>query len=155
MWQWFLAGSLVLINFATILIVIALLRLHLRRIHDRRSAPTPADRIADPAAAATDALARLTGLADEIDARLAAQTDRLERLLARADDKIARLGNGAPASGDVGRYAPVADPRRREIRRLAGQQVDSVEIARRLEMDVGEVELVLNLGRSGPAELDS
>ena len=46
--------------------------------------------------------------------------------------------------------APQPDPRRAEVLRLAEQGIDLVEIARRTGMDVGAVELVLNLQRSTP-----
>ncbi len=120
----------------------------------------------------------LDRLAGRIDERIEQRMAQLEGLLANADAKIARVdaeilaANGraegttgiagsyeaVPAPGSSLRDAPPTpsagsadkmDPLYEEILRLSGQGLDPIEIARRVEMNVGEVELVLNLHLPG------
>ena len=130
MWQWFLAGALVLVNIATILIVIVVVRLHLRRV-----------------ARALSETRSGSSLSPEAGGEAKAREEALRKLLAEVDARIAELRRlGGPRAD--GCYGPPGDSRRSEIRRLAGQGVDPVGIAQRLDMHVGEVELMLHLDRS-------
>jgi len=151
MWPWVLAGSTALLNVATILIVIAIVRLH------RRGGPEGGERIGQDVAELVEQLDRL---ADHIDARLERRSAVLERQLAAADARIAELRRLTETPGLTRSVADESlaispsesglDPRgrRAEILRLVRQDVDPVEIARRLHIDVGEVELVVHLDRS-------
>jgi len=138
MWQWFLAGGLILANVATVLVVVVVVRRHLRPA----VAPGRPDEVAgqgNPPMA-------------DLDARLAARAERLRRLLAAADERIAELRRLSEEPHAAGVAAPLADRRRSEILRLADEGVDPVGIARQVGMHVGEVELMLNLDRSAPME---
>jgi len=130
MWQWFLAGALVLLNLATILIVMVVVRLHLRRVGwvlgEARRGHVPADETA---------------------AQATARAEALRKLLAELDVRIAELRRLSGPGAD-GRHSPAAESRRDEIRRLANQGIDPVGIAQRLDMHVGEVELMVHLDRS-------
>jgi hypothetical protein len=157
MWLWFLAGALVLLNAATVVIALGVTRLHLRRAARRRAAVEPdgggdeADLsgVCDEAAAM---IRQLDRLGRDIDTRIAERAEGLRALLAKADHRIAELRRlSDPRPGQAADGAP-ADPRQRLILRLAGHRMDPVEIARRVGVDVGEVELVLSLYGSAPAE---
>ena len=151
MWPWVLAGSTALFNVATILIVVAIVRLH------RRSGVEGDERIGQDVAELVEQLDRL---ADHIDARLERRSAVLERQLAAADERIAELRRLTETPGlirSVGDESLAISPsesgrdprgRRAEILRLVRQDVDPVEIASRLHIDVGEVELVVHLDRS-------
>jgi hypothetical protein len=83
-------------------------------------------------------------LAEELDARVG----KLHQLLAEVDQRIEelrRLSTDALAASNLARSA--LERQHREVLRLSRQGLDAVEVARRLELDVGEVELMLNLQR--------
>ena len=103
-----------------------------------------ADAIGDDVAELAVELGRL---AEEIDRRADDRLDELRRLCAEADRKITRLREQA-AARDAKAPPPAGGLRRAEILRLSNEGLSPLEIARRLEMDAGEVELTLNLTRS-------
>ena len=76
----------------------------------------------------------------------------LQQLLDQAENRIARLERARDGSADDtgGQGRPAAAHKADEITRLAGQGVEAVEIARRMNMDVGEVELMINLQKCRP-----
>ncbi len=91
----------------------------------------------------------LEDYARQIDRQVAQRLEHLKALLAEAESKqqeLRRLLEAAAktATEDPGR-SRIANS---QVLALASQGLDSVEIARRLQMDVGEVELILNLHRS-------
>jgi len=111
---------------------------------------------------------QLDGLATKIDQRIDARLIELRRVLAEVETTVAaaqealELHDGPgpadtssasePGEGDsdAGPPSPTRpNPRRDEILRLRSQGLDAVEIARRVQMNVGEVELVLNLHPTG------
>ena len=77
--------------------------------------------------------------------------EELRRLIEQADARIAELRRLLDEPHQPGRYRAdrPADPRREEILRLSRQGLVPEEIARRLAMNVGEIELIINLQRSG------
>lgn len=89
--------------------------------------------------------------ARRIESRVDAKIAELRRLLADADARIAQLRHLIPPQARPADSAtPDASPlsrRQEEILRLHSQGMDAVRIARRMEMDIGEVHLVLNLHR--------
>ncbi len=131
MWQWFLAGALVLVNAATVLIVVAVVRLHLRRAAGRDEADEPPRQPG--------------GLPEDIEPRLAERVERLRGLLAEADQRIAELRRLREPARWARQGPGPADARQREVLRLARQQMGAVDIARQVDLDVGEVELLLSL----------
>ncbi len=145
MWVWFLAAAMVLTNIATVLICLAISRM------PRRARPEPARSdglVADLGKARRD-LATLVGqldaVADDFDAKLADRCEALRGLIAEADARLAELTRAAAASPS-GRDP--ATRRRGAILDLAARGVDPITTARRLGVDVGEVELTLNLQHS-------
>jgi len=85
----------------------------------------------------------LDRMAGQIDIRLNAGLQKLDESIGIAEEKIAALND---QSRQVeGAYQPVEDPATNEILRMNRQGLDSIEIARRMDMDVGEVELIINL----------
>jgi len=112
-------------------------------------------------------VSRLHEASDGIERRVQVHIEELKRLLSETDAKIGHLrdearGGGALASDGTpersqgkppqGEPAPPEAPGDRttgasyeEIFRLKGQGLDPIEIARRVNMNVGEVELVLSL----------
>lgn len=153
MWQWFLAAAGVLVNIATILVVVVVVRLHLRRAHAAARAPRkgPAAQLDAAGRDAAQLARQLERAIADVDARLDERAEQLRGLLAEANERIAELRYLRDNSASGGDGGPT-DPRQAEVVRLATQQIHPVEIARRLAMDVGEVELVLSLSRSVPAE---
>ena len=105
------------------------------------------------AAMEADAARRIAQAFQAAEQRLTERHGELSRLLAEADRQIAAAPRDAGTS-ESDAFPPV-HPRSAEIGRLAAQGVATVEIARRLGIDVGEVELVVNLARSagGAAEV--
>lgn len=94
-------------------------------------------------------MSQLERLARRIDAQTEAQVGELRRHLEEADRKLdlLRRAAGEDRNGSTGVSRPDTKVRELHLRGLS-----SVEIARRLRIDVGEVELVLNLQRSAGAE---
>ncbi len=76
----------------------------------------------------------------------------LQQLLDQAENRIARLERARDGSADDagGQGRPAAAHKADEIASLAGQGVEAVEIARRMNIDVGEVELMINLQKCRP-----
>ena len=70
-----------------------------------------------------------------------------QRLLDQADNRIARPDGTRPSGPDdpAGAGRSTAADKADEIARLAVQGLDAIEIARRMNVDVGEVELMINL----------
>ena len=79
--------------------------------------------------------------------------DELQQSLERAENRIAQLEAARRAGGDdpAGGGRPAAALKADEVSRLASQGLNAVEIARRMNMDVGEVELMINLHSRPPA----
>ena len=94
------------------------------------------------------AVAELRGLTAESERKMAERLEQLAKRLASIDEEIAQLRRSAALASCSAR----ADPRRREILDLRRQGIDIIEIARRTNLDVGEVELILNLCRSEAPE---
>jgi len=98
-------------------------------------------------------LAELRRLLDEVDAKVDKAQATLRRL--RGQDGSYKPpcppaidAGEPPATGRARPKAPAAiSPRQQEVLRLKAQGLDAVEIARLVGMNVGEVELVLNLHR--------
>ncbi len=86
-------------------------------------------------------MSELEQLALRIDERIELRMSQLRQLLTEADERIAQIAEKCPEEN-------VLDPRDRYILRLNAQGVDPIEIARRMQMNVGEVELVVNLHAS-------
>jgi hypothetical protein len=135
------------------LILVVVREKHRQRDEGVGQAQRPAGRPPPRTAELADRLEQLSRrLAADLDER----TGEMERLLKEADARISELRRLSPAAGE-GRYEPngEGDARRAEVRRLCGRGLEPVEIARRMQMDVGEVELMINLsapsaGRDGP-----
>ncbi len=88
--------------------------------------------------------------AEELPGDLEQRIRRLQKLIADADGRIDELRRLAAArEDDAGLYQPDGpdEQARAEIIRLGRQGLEAVEIARRMDVAVGEVELVINLGR--------
>lgn len=125
------------------------------------------EEISDGLAARADIrslMGQLERLADGIDQRMSSRLDELKRLLAEADATIAELRSGLqrpkesdpsasphiaaqPGHSPQGAQQPAErlSPRDGEVVRLASRGLDTIEIARRMNMNIGEVELILNL----------
>ena len=118
--------------------------------HRRRLRLAPRTRTGQ-AAGADEPAEALDQVARRIESRVDAKIAELRRLLADADARIAQLHHLAPPqSGQTDSATPHGTDlsrRQEEILRLHSQGMDAVRIARRMEMDVGEVDLVLNLHR--------
>ncbi len=148
MWVWFLAGSLVLFNAATVVIVALVVRSHLERIGRQRALPPAAFEALRRSLA--EQARRIEQLTDRIETQLARRDERFEGLLGELDCRLAEIRRAAAALASPAR-APEDDqphPRRLQVQRLADQNVAPLDIARRLCMDIGEVELILALRRA-------
>jgi hypothetical protein len=96
-----------------------------------------------------DLAGQLEDFARRIDNRVDDRLGRLQTLLAEADKKQQELRHLTEAAGQAGDKPAIAPGGTSgQVLVLASQGLDSVEIARRLQMDVGEVELMINLHRS-------
>ncbi|TVQ31122.1 MAG: hypothetical protein EA376_11100 [Phycisphaeraceae bacterium] len=138
----------------------------------QRSQRTPGERIESVRRRATSNahIESVMADAEELTRRLAAHLDnkaaRLEKLIAEADDRLARLEEASGPSGaarpnprrrsinggahEEGHRATTllhegADPLTRRVHELADEGLGTVEIAQRLEEQVGKVELILAL----------
>jgi hypothetical protein len=98
-------------------------------------------------------LSELEQLASRIDRRLNQRMEKLTELICEADETIDRLQRRSNDAADPDRPQGAHDPACRQVLALAGQGLDAIEIARRMEMDVGEVQLVLQLQETPPAGL--
>ena len=112
-----------------------------------------ADAVSLDARAARGDAAALLRQVDELAARadeaITPRMKELRELICQADQAAARLRREMHACGS---YMPaLSDPRHLKIQELHRQGLTAAEIARRVEMTVGEVELVLNLDRARQA----
>lgn len=97
-----------------------------------------------------DLMEQLENLALRIEERIDRRLEEVRQECDRATCKIAELRSlGAPKADSP---APRAPARSAEALRLHRQGLSAVEIARQTGLDIGEVELVLNLHRPRPAE---
>ena len=91
---------------------------------------------------------RTDELTGDVERRIDARIETLQHVLARADKIISAAQNQTPPETPSEKPRPqIPQPtgKHREILRLMQQGLDAIEIARRVQMDVGEVELVRNL----------
>lgn len=79
----------------------------------------------------------------------------IRTLLDQADDRITELRSPDGGPGQSPPPSSEPSPRHSEVLRLAGRGLDTGEIARRLEMHAGEVDLVLGLHRCAETETDA
>ncbi len=94
-------------------------------------------------------LEELQQLADRIDARLNGRIEHLTDLLSQAQGRIDRLEYlSSRTARDAEDQERPHGPASGEVPRLWGQGLDPIEIAGRMEMDVGEVQLVLQLEKA-------
>jgi len=98
---------------------------------------------------AADLLRRINELTGQTDQRLAKRMQELERLVERADGIIAE--HDSRGGDDHPDQPHDVRARRGEVLRLCEEGLSTVEIARRTNVDVGEVELLANLHRTGKA----
>lgn len=85
---------------------------------------------------------------EELGLELETRANKLRQLLAEVDQRIEELRRLSSQTLSASGLAHSALERQQaEVFRLSRQGLDGVEIARRLELDVGEVELMLNLHR--------
>ena len=154
-----LAGCLVASGILLLLIAVHLKvriekRQRARRMEESRELAVQAD--------LGDLVGRLNEVSDGIEQRVKSRVEELRELLSQADAAISRLGREGPdlQTGQSDRTdeqpqtdtpaQEIPDSDRvaasyREIFHLKAQGLDPIEIARRVQMNVGEVELVLNL----------
>ena len=149
-WQWFLAGAVILTNVATVLIVVAIVRLHTARLRNRPAPPARGGegsqaQLAQAQRDAAELIRQLERLAKDIDARLGERSDRVRELLDEADARAAELRRLSVDPAVLDGLGPDADPRRRDVLRLAAERLSPVDIARRTGLTVGEVELMIRL----------
>ncbi len=101
-------------------------------------------------------LVELQELGREIEGRIDTRIQYLTRLLAEADRTIERMSSAVAAAREqpAGGEQPAAgdDSRRAKVLALARDGADAAEIARRLELPKGEVELMIGLARRGAEE---
>lgn len=99
-------------------------------------------------------MVRLEELSREICGQVDTRYAKLEHLLARAQRTLDALNAAAAAPvPPVGKATPLAapppgDPRHTEIYDLSQQGITTIDLARRMNMTLGEIELVLSLERS-------
>ena len=147
MWIWFLASSLVLFNAATVVIVALVVRWHLHRARAQQAlSPAALEALRHGLA---EQARRIEQLTDRIEMQLARRDERLDGILAELDCRMAEIRR---ASANLGSQAGATEkslpcPARLQVQRLADQNITPPEIARRMNMDIGEVELILALRR--------
>jgi hypothetical protein len=153
MWVWFLAGSLVLFNAATVVVIALVVRSHMHSAGRQRTLP-PAALEALRRSLAEQAR-RIEQLADRIETQLVRRDEKLEGLLAELDCRVAeiRRATAGLASPQCAPENDLPHTRRLQVRRLADQNVGPLDIARRLGVDIAEVELILALRRATTDEL--
>jgi len=100
-------------------------------------------------------MVRLEELSREICGQIDTRFAKLEHAINEADAKLAAL-RGAPGAAVPSEPAVPTDPRHAEVCRRAADGQIALQIAREMDMPVGEVELILSLQRSrqslaGPA----
>jgi hypothetical protein len=98
---------------------------------------------------------QLDQFARQVDRRVADRLETLQLLLAEVDAKISELRRLQVANAqEAGQVPPPGGPEGRVARilRLHEEGLDGIEIARRLGVEIGEVELTLNLYRRRQAQ---
>lgn len=116
--------------------------------HSHASAQSSAE-LTQAAAEVRELMDRLGELSTQIDKRVDVRLDELNRALSQAQERVARLE--ALLEQNTGRSKGVirlGQGAGEEAELLSRQGLDAVEIARRMNVDVGEVELILNLQKS-------
>lgn len=103
-----------------------------------------------PPGDAAQVLSELKEIGREIEGRIDTRIQYLTGLLAEADRTIERLTSAVAAARD--RAVSGDDPRKAEILALAREGTDPDDIARRLQLPVGEVKLVVGLARRSAEE---
>ena len=117
-----------------------------RSPHDGRERGDPRSARGDDA----QVLSELKEIGREMEGRIDTRIQYLTGLLAEADRTIERLTSAVAAVRD--RAVSGDDPRKAEILALAREGTDPDDIARRLQLPVGEVKLVLGLARRSAEE---
>jgi predicted RNase H-like nuclease (RuvC/YqgF family) len=153
-WDAFQIAEALLLGGAAIAVLawVRLRRLRSRVSHAAGAAQDPAQTVARLRHEVEELARQLDALAGRIDRQVDSRLEELKGLLADADARIAELRRlGGPIQG---LYVPTPDARGADILRLAQQGQETTEIARQLNMDIGRVELVLNLHRAGKDRQD-
>ncbi|MFA6135122.1 MAG: hypothetical protein WC869_14000 [Phycisphaerae bacterium] len=130
----------------------ALLR-HRRLARARRAGKPDADRLAHDAAALAE---QLDKFANQVEARVDDRLERLQRLLDEADARIAELrrltgSSPAPRAAEKPGAAPAGSMSLspvEQVLNLHDQGLARLDIARRLGMEIAQVDLTLNLYRA-------
>lgn len=112
-----------------------------------RAAPGSTDS-QKPADEIRELMGQLDRLAGQIDRRIDDRQAQLADLLAQADQKLRQLQQALEAAPPARRPSIKLADTSVEIMRLRSEGLAPVEIARQMRMNVGEVELVLNLQKS-------
>jgi len=160
-----LLGSAVALAALLVLILLYVKLGRISRLRHRKRTPDESSVRSD----IRDMMDQLERLAERIDQQAAWRVSELRQLLVQADSTMEKLRStmGKPkapadmpenAVEPVPRQSPIAglqqaepiNHRRSEILRLKSQGLDAIEIARRMEMNVGEVELIMNLHPTQP-----
>jgi len=130
-----------------LIVVVLRQRTRPRRIEgNQEEAASPDERMRDLEALAD----RLERLAARIERDLARQMQETRSLLTETERRTARLRELLDGH-EPGSYESSEETRRKaEVVRLSRQGLDPVEIARRMRLDVGEVELLVRLQNCSP-----
>lgn len=90
---------------------------------------------------------------ERLEAKVDAKLQQLRQALAEVQQKADELRNLAAGNSPAGGKRPIRVGASQGVEALAlsREGLDAVEIARRMHLDVGEVELLLSLRRSHPA----
>jgi hypothetical protein len=160
------AAGFLIASGAALLIAVALFKKTFQM--SRPASADPANRPPDHACRdIRELMDELDRCARRIDAKVETRMEQLNCLIEQADRTIASSRPESPAGNRVdGKYIAaerdeanaLAPPPKNghiradhaEILRLAGQGISAIDIARRKNMNVGEVELILNLHRTRP-----
>ena len=115
-------------------------------MHEHRADSKQSDAACD----IRDLMAQMESLAGQIDRRIDQRLEEMARTIAQADARIAEM-NRQMAQKDEASHVSISlnQATGSEVQRLADEGKDSIEIARLLRMNVGEVELILNLQHCG------
>ncbi|MCK4601342.1 MAG: hypothetical protein KAU28_02675 [Phycisphaerae bacterium] len=142
---WFAIGLALVLALAAMVLAILAMRKLLRRSRRQDIADAVGNDVAE-------LMAQLDGLARRIDTTVESRLSRLQKLIDVADARTAALGRydaQGPSQNQPPRPSQESPQRSVKILQLKNQGMDIVEIAKQLDMNVGEVELVLNLKRCG------
>ena len=160
-----LLGSAVAIEALLVGVLLYVRRRRISRLRDQQRLPDELSVRSD----VRDMMDQLERLAERIDQQAERRVSEVRKLLTEADSTMAKLESMVsklqavadmpePTIGSARHQPPPGGPqsagltrqRRSEILRLKSQGLDAVEIARRMQMNVGEVELVMNLHPAPP-----